>query len=192
MSDFAVVALVCSAGGLDALTRVLSPLPGDLDAAVVVLQHMEPDRASNLDAILAGRTALTVAFAGDGDLLVPGRVFIAPPGQHTIVSADAGLALIASGSAPPYRPSADLLLTTMAVAYGSRVIAVVLSGKGNDAATGVTAVHRFGGTVIAATVASSAHAQMPQAAIGRDHAVGHIVPVDAVAALLVSLVESRR
>jgi two-component system chemotaxis response regulator CheB len=61
---FPVIALVCSAGGLDALTRVLSPLPADLPAAVLVLQHMEPDRANELAAILDQRTAPPVAAAG--------------------------------------------------------------------------------------------------------------------------------
>ena len=83
-------------------------------------------------------------------------MLIAPPGQHTLVTAEGAVALLESGSTPPYRPSADLLLTTLALAYGQRVSAVVLSGGGNDAATGATAVHRFGGTVIAASPETSA------------------------------------
>lgn len=189
--DFPIVALVCSAGGLNALTQVLAPLPADLPAAMIVLQHMEPARASSLDELLANRTALPVAFARDGDEFHAARVLIAPPGHHSIVGPEARLVLIESGAAPPYRPSADLLLTTLAVAYGRRVIAVVLSGRGNDAATGVTAVHRFGGTVIAASVETSAHPQMPEAAIGRAGAVGHIVPLEEVAALLVAMVRAR-
>lgn len=115
-----VVALVCSAGGLDALTRVLAPLPGDLSAAVIVLQHMQPDRGSELAAILGGRTALPVGFASDGDRLTAARVLVAPPGQHTIIGPDNTLVLIPSGTVPPYRPSADLLLTTLAVAAPDR------------------------------------------------------------------------
>ena len=185
MSGFSVVALVCSAGGLDALTQVLSPLPADLPAAVIVLQHMEPDRASELPAILERRTALPVAPVVDGDRLTVARIWVCPPGQHTLVTGDLSLALIPSGALPPYRPSADLLLTTLAVAAGSRAIAVVLTGRGNDAAT---AVHRFGGTVIASTLASSTEASMPQATIDRDDAIDHIVAVDDVAELLRALV----
>ena len=185
---FPVVALVCSAGGLDALTRVLSPLPADLPAAVLVLQHMEPNRGTELAAILDRRTALPVGLAIDGDQLAPARVRVCPPGQHTLVTAEMSLALIPSGALPPYRPSADLLLTTLAVAAGHRAVAVVLTGRGNDAATGASAVHRFGGTVIASTLATSTQNSMPQATIDRDNTIDHIVALDDVAALLQALV----
>lgn len=188
MSGFPIVALVCSAGGLDALTQVLAPLPGDLPAAVIVLQHMEPDRASELAAILAQRTALPVQPAADGDRLAPAGVWVCSPGQHTLITGDMSLALIPSGVLPPYRPSADLLLTTLAVTAGSRVIAVVLSGRGNDAATGASAVHRFGGTVITSTLASSTQPSMPQATMNRDNATDHVVALEDVAQLLQALI----
>jgi two-component system, chemotaxis family, protein-glutamate methylesterase/glutaminase len=188
MRDTSIVTLVCSAGGLGALTAVLGPLPADLAAAVIVLQHMEPDRTSELSAILRRRTALTVAAAADGDVLTRGRVLVAPAGCHTLIAADGTVALIPSGSAPPYRPSADLLLTTAAIAVGPRLIAVVLSGRGNDGATGAAAVHRFGGTVIVSSAASSTYAGMPQATIDRDDIAGHVVGLDQVAELVVALV----
>ena len=187
MNDFPIVALVCSAGGLDALTRVLEPLPADLPAAVLVLQHLSPEQHSQLAAILDQRTALRVLPAGDGALLMPGTVLVAPSGQHTLIAADETIALIPSGALPPYRPSADLLLTTLAVGAGPRVIAVVLSGRGNDAATGASAVHRFGGTVIASTTQSSTEAAMPQATIDREDAVDHVVPLGGLAELLIAL-----
>jgi two-component system chemotaxis response regulator CheB len=188
VSDFPIVILVCSAGGLDALTQVLEPLPADLPVAVLVLQHASPEVPSQLAAILDERTALRVLPAGDGARLTSGTVLVAPSGQHTLIAADETIALIASGSLPPYRPSADLLLTTAAVVAGPRVIAVVLSGRGNDAATGATAVHRFGGTVIASTVDSSTQPAMPQATIARDHTVDHVVPLGQLAELLITLV----
>jgi two-component system chemotaxis response regulator CheB len=187
VNDFPIVALVCSAGGLDALTRVLEPLPADLPAAVLVLQHLSPERHSELAAILGQRTAMRVLPADDGALLMPGTVLVAPSGQHTLVAADETIALIPSGALPPYRPSADLLLTTLAVVAGPRAIAVVLSGRGNDAATGASAVHRFGGTVITSTTQSSTEAAMPKATIDRVDAVHHVVALDGLAELLLAL-----
>jgi two-component system chemotaxis response regulator CheB len=187
VTDFPIVALVCSAGGIDALTRVLAPLPGDLPAAIVVVQHVSPDVHSGLAALLDGRTALTVEAATDGAKLTPGQVLVAPAGQHALVTGEQTIALIPSGAIPPYRPSADLLLTTLAVTCGARAIAVVLSGRGNDAATGASAVHRFGGTVIASTALTSTQAAMPQATIDRDNAVDHVVPLDEIAELLRTL-----
>jgi two-component system, chemotaxis family, protein-glutamate methylesterase/glutaminase len=188
MSDhFPIVALVCSAGGLDALRRVLTPLPADLPAAIIVLQHHDPRHVSDLAALLQSRTALSVVPAADGDVLLPGRVLVAPAGQHTLVTPEQTIALIPSGPLPPYRPSADLLLTTLATAAGPRVVAVVLSGRGNDAATGASAVHRFGGTVIASSVATSTQSAMPEATIRREAAIDYIVPLDETAALLVTI-----
>ena len=187
MNDFPIVALVCSAGGLDALTRVLEPLPADLPAAVLALQHLSPEYHSELAAILGQRTALRVLPAGDGALLMPGTVLVAPSGQHTLIAADETIALIPSGALPPYRPSADLLLTTLAVVAGPRVIAVVLSGRGNDAATGASAVHRFGGSVIVSTTESSTEAAMPQATIDRVGAADHVVALEGLAELLIVL-----
>jgi two-component system chemotaxis response regulator CheB len=187
VSGFPIVALVCSAGGLDALTQVLAPLPDDLPAAVIVLQHLSPDHPSELAELLDQRTALTVTVATDGTALAPGQVLVTPPGQHTLIAGDQTIALIPSGALPPYRPSADLLLATLAASAGERVIAVVLSGRGNDAATGASAVHRFGGTVIASTALSSTQAAMPQATIDRHNAVDHVVSLSEIAALLQAL-----
>lgn len=188
MSDFPVLALSCSAGGLDALTRVLAPLPADLPAAVLVLQHMSPDTPGQLPGLLRRSTALPVQWAQDGDQLLPGRVLVAPPGQHTLITGDETIALIPSGSVPPYRPSADLLLATLALAAGPRVIAVVLSGDGQDAATGATAVHRFGGTVIVSTPDSSTRKAMPGATMIRDHVTNQVIALDDLAGLLLALV----
>jgi two-component system chemotaxis response regulator CheB len=190
--DFPVLALACSMGGLDALAQVLEPLPADFPAALIVLQHLEPERGSHLPALLGARTALPAAFAVEGEPLVPGRIVVAPAGQHTLITAERRIALIPSGALPPYRPSADLLLTTLAVAVGTRLTAVVLSGNGNDAATGASAVHHFGGTVIASTPASSTAPAMPGATIDRDHAVDHVVPLTDLAALLIAMVNTPR
>lgn len=185
---FPVVALVCSTGGLDALTRVLAPLPADFPAAVIALQHLQPHLPSQLAPILARRTALHVASAHDADALTAGRVLVAPAGHHLLVTRQETVALIVSGDRPPYRPSADLLLSSLALAVGTRVIAVVLSGTGIDGATGATAVHRFGGVVIASNAASSTALSMPQATISRDGIIDHVVPLDGIAHLLITLV----
>lgn len=162
---FPIVALVTSAGGLDALSEVLAPLPVDLGAAVVVVQHLQPDHPSHLAEILDRRTELTVRVASNGDELVPGVVLVAPPARHLLVTSEARIGLIDSGELPPARPSADLLLATLAVTCGPRALAVVLTGKGTDAQSGIRAISHCGGRVIAQDEVSSAHFGMPGAAI---------------------------
>lgn len=163
---FPVIALVTSAGGLDALTGVLAPLPPELPAALLVVQHLQPDRPSELAGILAARTGLTVRAAVNDDRLIPGTVLVAPPARHLLVTSDARVGLIDAGALPPARPSADLLLATLAVTCGPRALAVVLTGKGTDAQAGIRAVVHCGGTVLAQDEASSQHFGMPGAAIG--------------------------
>ena len=146
---FPVVALVASAGGLDALSRVLAPLPADLPAAVLVALHQDPAQPSVLAALLRRRTRLLVEVAGDRAGLRPGLALVVPPGCHLLVTAEARIGLIDSGALPPARPSADLLLATLAVTCGARALAVVLTGTGHDGQAGVRAIAHCGGTVLA-------------------------------------------
>jgi two-component system chemotaxis response regulator CheB len=190
-ADWPIVALVASAGGVDALSRVLSGLPAELPASVIVLLHVSPDRESVLPDILRRVCALGVEPARDGDELSPGHVLVAPAGRHLLITPALRVALIESGAFPPSRPSADLLLTTLAIAAGPRAIAVVLTGKGHDGATGATAVHRFGGTVLATDAASSQFFAMPSATIERDGAIDRVVDLDELPALLTTLVSAR-
>lgn len=182
-----IVALVASTGGLEAVSHVLRPLSADLPACVLVLVHGDPTRESVLAEIFSRRCSLPVREAQDDEELCPGEVLVVPPGQHLLVTPALRTALIDSGAYPPHRPSADLLLTSLALSAGGRAVAVVLSGHGHDGATGATAVHRLGGTVLATDEASSAAYSMPSATIARDHTIDHVVDLDAVAPLLAAL-----
>jgi two-component system, chemotaxis family, protein-glutamate methylesterase/glutaminase len=183
-----LIALISSRGGLDALSRVLAPLPANFPGAIIALQHQDPARVGRLTEILATRTALEVCVAQNGAKLQPGVVYVAPSAWHTLVMPDHTLALIESGAAPPSRPSGDLLLTSLAIGARSDAIAVVLSGGGRDGATGATLVHHLGGTVIISNEASSEVFDMPRETAERDSALDHVVHLDDVAGLLAALV----
>jgi two-component system chemotaxis response regulator CheB len=187
-SEEPVIALVASAGGLDAVSRIVGGLPEAFDASVVVLIHQEPNRVSHVVELLSRRSSLPVVAAAHGSRLRPGKVIVIPPGKHLIVAPGLTTALIVSGAAPPSRPSADLLLATLATAAGRRAIAVILSGGGHDGAAGATAIHAFGGTVIASEEASSQSFSMPRATITRGDAVDHVVALGDVVDLLRALV----
>jgi two-component system chemotaxis response regulator CheB len=184
----AIVALVCSVGGIDALTAILGRLSPSIPAALIVLQHQTPEHRSRLAEILGRRCVLPVRTAGNGVALEAGHVVVVPPGRHALLTAHDRLALIATDGSPPYRPSADLLLTSLALVAPRRSIGVILSGAGHDGATGATALHDFGGVVIAADEKSSGYFAMPKAAIERDDIVDYIVPVEKIADLLSLLV----
>lgn len=113
-----VVALVCSAGGLEALFVILEQLPPGFSAPVIVLRHQSPDRASRLPKVLARHCALPVVAAVQGMELRQGTIVVVPPGFHALATNENRLALISSDGPPPSRPSADLLLTSFALVAG--------------------------------------------------------------------------
>ena len=161
--QFDVVAIGASAGGVEALHVVVSALPGDFPAAVLIVQHMDPHHKSMLAGLLARRSLLTVKQAASGEAIRPGTVYIAQPDAHLIVR-DRRLELTDTAPVHFSRPSIDLLFQSVADAYGDRAIAVILSGSGVDGADGVRAVKAKGGTTIVQQPSSAAHAGMPQAA----------------------------
>jgi len=184
--SFPVLALVSSTGGLEALARVLGPLPADFPAAVIAMQHTDPTHPSERARILDRQTALTVRPAMDGADLVPGEVLVPPAGSHLLVGRDDRVRLIPTGLLPPARPSADLLLSTLAVAMGDRAIAVVLTGSGHDASLGVQAITRFGGACFMQDEASSVQYGMPSAATAAGD-YGPPLPLDEIASVLMRL-----
>lgn len=183
-----VVALVASMGGLKAFSEVLGGLPADFPAAVLVMQHLEPKRASQLAHILAGRTPLCVREAVSGDALAAGHVYVAPPGRHLEVTGARTLALSDAPRVAFSRPSADVLLQSLATA-GEPVIAVVLTGRGQDGAVGSVQVRRGGGTVLAQDQSTSAEYGMPGAA-ALAGGVDEVLPLPAIAPRLIALLQN--
>lgn len=184
---FDVVALAASAGGLTALSQVLSALPPDFPAAVVVVQHLDPRHRSLMADILSRRTSLKVKQGEEGDVLTPAMVHIAPPNRHLLVNPDGTISLSQSELVHFVRPSADLLFESVAASYKDRVIAVVLTGTGSDGAMGVQAIKKTGGTVIVQDEKTSQFFGMPAAAIQTGNA-DFILPLDEIASALVTLV----
>src|SRR5262245_2031347 len=187
---FDIVALAASAGGLQALSRVLAGLPATFAAATVVVQHLDPRHRSLIADILGRRTALKVQEAREGDLLTAGVVFTAPPNRHLLVNPDATVSLSQSELVHFVRPSADLLFESMAASFKDRAIAVVLSGMGVDGAMGLRAVRKMGGPIIVQHEATSELFGMPAAAIGTGTA-NFILPLNEIADALTTLVGSR-
>lgn len=186
-----VVALVTSSGGLAAIRTVLGRLPAQFPAAVIALQHLAPEHPSMLAELLRGGSALPVRAASDGDLLRAGHVLVAPPGVHTLITSELKVSLVDSGRFPPSRPSADLLLTTLALAVGPLAIAVVMTGGGHDGATGATAIHKHGGAVLATDEATSHAFSMPSATIERGSIRPTVIALDDVASAVTSLIGPR-
>ncbi len=187
VSAFDVVAIAASAGGLNAINVVLSSLPAMFPATIVVVQHLDPRHRSLMAEILARNTSLKVKQAEEGETMLPGTVYIAPPDRHLLVNADGTLALTQSELVHFVRPSADLLFESVAASHKDRAIAVVLTGTGSDGSMGVQAIKKMGGTVICQDVNSAEFSGMPLAAL-QSKCVDFTLPLEEIAAALVTLV----
>ena len=180
-----------SAGGIRALHVVLGSLPPDLDAAVLVVIHLQPQVRSLLPEILGRATALRVEPAVDGTELERGVVRVAPPDAHLLLDEDGLLHLDQSELVHHVRPSADVLLLSLARNHHGPCTAVVLSGTGIDGAAGAAAVKRAGGRVLAQDEATSQYFGMPGAAILAG-GVDEVLPLDAIASAVMQWAGSPR
>ena len=188
---FNVVAIAASAGGLEAISEVLSALPPDFPAAIAIVQHMHPYSRSYMAKILNTRTALRVKQADSEEMLRPGRVYIAAPNKHLVVKPNGTLFLSDAAKVNFVRPSANVLFQSLAISYKARAIAVVLTGKDTDGVMGVLAIKKHGGIAIAQDEHSCKCFDMPKAAITTGK-VDLVLPLEAIATTLVSLVSMEK
>ena len=164
--SFVVVAIAASAGGIPAIRELLSTLPANISAAILIVQHLAPSHISLLPEILGRFTGMRTIAARDGDSLERGVILVAPPDRHMIVNPDATVSLTQSAPVHYVRPSADVLFESVAEAFGPRAVAVVLSGAGEDGAHGAEAIKRRGGLVLAQRESAAVFFPgMPEAAI---------------------------
>ena len=163
--NFDALVIGASAGGVEALQAIARSLPADLRAAVMVVLHLPPDRPSGLAELLAPQCALPVAEALDKQPAPCGAVVIAPPDYHLLVEPDGSLALSVDEPVRYSRPAIDPLFESAAVAYGPRLLALLLTGGSDDGSAGVAAVRRGGGTVWIQDPRTAVASTMPAAAI---------------------------
>jgi two-component system chemotaxis response regulator CheB len=163
-----VVAIGTSTGGPTALQNVIPRLPKDLAAAVLVVQHIPVGFTRYLADRLAQRSALPVTEAKDRETVAPGRVLIAPAGLHMKLVRRGDAVEVQLDEEPRsslHRPSADVLMASVAEVYGPRSVGVILTGMGTDGAEGLGAIRKAGGRTIAENEETSVIYGMPKAAI---------------------------
>ncbi len=178
-----LVVIGASAGGIDALSALLSTLPSTFPAPIVIAQHLDPTRASHLGEILSRRSALPVHTIDEHAPLTPGVVYAVPANRDVFIN-DHEVGLRA-GTAGHAKPSVDILLSSAAEHFGERLIAVILSGSGSDGAAGARVVKRAGGTVIIQDPNTAAFPSMPLSLA--PNVVDVAAPVERIGQLLVSL-----
>ena len=178
-SGIEVVAIASSTGGPPAIQAILTALPADFGAAIVIAQHMPVGFTRSFAERLNKISPLIVSEAAAGDRVRPGVALIAPGGHHLLVKRDReGLfcELVPRGPSDKYVPSADRMMISVAEACGAAAVGVVLTGMGNDGAAGAQSIKRHKGQCLAESKESAVIFGMPQEAISTG-AVDKVVPL---------------
>ena len=181
-----LVILAASAGGIEAISKVLDTLPASFPTPIAVLQHRSPTAPSVLEKILGRRCKLRVKNAEGGEQFVPGTVYVAPTAEHLIVGSDHRFYHHDGTRVHYLRSAADPLIRSAAHSLSGKVIAVILTGGGRNGTDGVRDVKTLGGTVIAQDPATALHGSMPRAAIATG-AVDYVLPLEEIGPMLVRL-----
>jgi two-component system CheB/CheR fusion protein len=161
IADTQLVVVGSSAGGTEALSELVSTLPEEFPASIVIAQHLDPEKESNLKEILSRRSTLPVQTVTDHEPLRAGVIFVVPSNRHVNIT-DSEIGLSEDSAGRPM-PSVNLLLSSAAEVYGERLVAVVLTSTGSDGVEGARIVRGAGGTVIIQDPETAEFGAMPGA-----------------------------
>jgi two-component system, chemotaxis family, CheB/CheR fusion protein len=186
MADTAVLARVigigASSGGLEACKRLFADIDIPTAHAFILVQHLDPHHDSMMAELLGARTGLAVSEAINGGIIEPGHLYTIPPGSYLAVKGEQLLVSLPDarhGARLPF----DYLLTSLAAEFGSRAVAVVLTGNGADGSIGIQAIRKQGGLVIAQNPEEAEFDGMPRSAI-ETGCVEEILPLALISSCL--------
>lgn len=165
MEKIALFTVGASAGGLEALQKLVSGLPRDFPAAIWIVVHISPNSPGLIAEILNAAGDLPARKARTGDPVEAGQILVAPPDHHLLVDSD-GRALLGRGPKENrFRPAVDPLFRSAALALGGRVAGIILSGGLDDGASGLFAIKQCGGMAIVQEPNEAIAPSMPRAAL---------------------------
>jgi two-component system chemotaxis response regulator CheB len=184
-----LIAIGASAGGPSALSTLLKELPADYNLPIVIAQHMPAEFTNGLARWLEKAAALRVMVAEDNRLLEPGVVYLAPGATHLAVARRQGqlcARIVADKGGHRYQPSVNELFQSVAEVCGTAGVGIILTGMGDDGATGLLAMRRAGAATYAQDEASCTVFGMPGAAIDQG-AVENVLALSNLATTLAGL-----
>jgi two-component system chemotaxis response regulator CheB len=183
---YKAIVVGASAGGLNAVSVLLSNLPATFPIPFIIVQHRSRGEDALLEEILQLRARLTVKQADEKESVVPGTVYIAPPDYHVMIEMNETISLSSDEAVNYSRPSIDVLFRSAAEAYKKNLLGIVLTGANDDGANGIRAIRKNGGCTIAQAPDEAEYNTMPQAAI-KTRMVDHVFTLKEIVTFLTSL-----
>ncbi|MFH0925412.1 MAG: chemotaxis-specific protein-glutamate methyltransferase CheB, partial [bacterium] len=181
-----IIGIAASTGGPHALLDLLSGLPVNFPVPILIVQHMTDGFMGGFVNWLGGYCQLKIQEAKWGEIVNPGCVYLAPSRSHMLLGSNHSIILDRSEPLNSHRPSADLLLESIAQHAGKNSIGIILTGMGEDGIKGMAAIRKQGGYTIAQDEASCVIFGMPRAAIAKG-IVDYIEPISLMSRRLVEL-----
>lgn len=179
-----------SAGGVEALLKLLPGLPAQMRVPVMCMLHLPANRESRLAKLFADRLAVPVREAADKQPIEAGTLYFAGSGYHLSVEHDQTFSLSCEAPVHFARPAIDVLMSSAADVYGDGLVAILLTGANQDGAAGMALVQARGGLSVVQEPADAQVATMPQAAIDV-HRPDLVLPLAAIRELLQLLLEKK-
>jgi two-component system, chemotaxis family, protein-glutamate methylesterase/glutaminase len=190
MTNRDIVVIGASAGGIDPLSMIARNLPAGLPASVFVVVHTSPQSPGYLADILDRTGPLPAKYPSDGESFVPGTIYVAPPDHHMLLDLDQRVQIIRGPRENRARPAIDPLFRSAALAFGSRVVGVILSGGLDDGTAGLRGIKMCGGTAIVQDPDDALVSSMPRSAL-RNVSIDYCKPARDLAALIGILAEGK-
>lgn len=163
--NYEAVVIGASAGGMEALKKLLTVLPKSFAAPIIIVQHISPHSDNYLARRLDELCKIHVKEADEKEKVATGTVYIAPPNYHLLIEQDKTLSLSADKKVNFSRPSIDVLFDSAAEVFGKGLIGVILTGANNDGSKGLKKIRDFGGLAIVQEPESAETCSMPKSAI---------------------------
>lgn len=185
--DYKAVVIGASAGGIEALGKILTKLPSNFSVPILIVQHLSPDSDGYMARRFNELCGLIVKEVDEKEKALPGTVYIAPPNYHFLVELDETLSLTIDEKVNYARPSIDVLFESAADAYGDKLIGVVLTGANRDGSKGLKKITGNGGLAIVQDPYTAVASSMPKAAIKIAN-VDYVLTVDEITTKLIELV----
>ncbi|MDK2908708.1 MAG: two-component system, chemotaxis family, protein-glutamate methylesterase/glutaminase [Bacteroidales bacterium] len=182
------VVIGTSAGGMEALSKLLPALPTNFQVPVLIVQHIAPTSDNFLARHLDSLSQIKVKEANEKEKIKPAIAYVAPPNYHLLVEDDLTLSLTVDEKVNYSRPSIDVLFESAAYAFKGKVIAVVLTGANQDGAAGAALIKKMGGIVIVQDPKTAQVPVMPESVMKATQP-DYVVTIEEIPKLLVQLIK---
>lgn len=184
---YKAIVIGASAGGFEAVKRILTSLPSGIGTPIIIVLHLSPHSDNYIAKLLNDVSNINVKEADEKEKLLPGTAYIAPPNYHLLIEKDYTLSLTVDPKVCYARPSIDVLFESAAEVYKNDLVGIVLTGANGDGSNGLKRIKELGGLAIVQNPLTAYADSMPRAAI-ENCEVDFVVSLDKISSKLIELI----